>query len=298
MTSRHQSNPGEKHWIAVKKILKYLRRTKEMFLVYGGEEELVVRGYTDASFQSDKDDRRSQSGYVFRLNGGAVSWKSSKQETVVDSTTEAEYIAASNAAKEAVWIKNMLRTAEHDISKGTPVLMVQGTKKKGKGKKKGKKAKGASKYELGALKPKAKVAKDDCCFHFGNSGHWKRNCKVYLEELKKKKGIKELGYIKNEDEACVYKKVSGSAVIFLVLYVDDILLIGNDIPSLQSVKIWLGMCFSMKDLGEATNVLRIKIYRDRSRRVLGLSQSAYVDKVFWHFSMQDSKKGSLPMLHA
>ena len=56
-----------------------------MFLVYGGlEEDLVVNGYTDASFQSDKDDFRSQSGYVFCLNGGAVSWKSSKQSTVAD----------------------------------------------------------------------------------------------------------------------------------------------------------------------------------------------------------------------
>ncbi|PKI78442.1 hypothetical protein CRG98_001154 [Punica granatum] len=79
-----------------------------MFLVYGGEEELVVRGYTDASFQTDKDDSKSQTGYVFSLNGGAVSWKSSKQETVADSTTEAEYIAASNAAKEAVWIKKFV----------------------------------------------------------------------------------------------------------------------------------------------------------------------------------------------
>ncbi|PKI64995.1 hypothetical protein CRG98_014619 [Punica granatum] len=82
----------------------------------------------------------------------------------------------------------MLRIAEQNISKGTPVLIVQGTKKKSKGKKKGKKARGASKCDSGALKPKAKVAKDDCCFHCGNSGHWKRNCKVYLEELKKKKG--------------------------------------------------------------------------------------------------------------
>src|SRR5688572_12416930 len=94
MTSRHQSDPGESHWTAVKNILKYLRRTKDMFLVYGGEEELVVTGYTDASFQTDRDDSKSQSGFVFALNGGAVSWKSSKQETVVDSTTEAEYIVA------------------------------------------------------------------------------------------------------------------------------------------------------------------------------------------------------------
>ena len=108
MTSRYQSNPGEGHWTAVKNILKYLKRTKDQFLVYGGEEKLVVKGYTDASFQTDKDDSISQSGFVFCLNGGAVSWKSSKQETVADSTMEAEYIAACEAAKEAVWIRKFL----------------------------------------------------------------------------------------------------------------------------------------------------------------------------------------------
>ena len=79
-----------------------------MFLVYGGNEELVVTGYTDASFQSDKGDSKSQSGFVFTINGGAISWKSSKQEMVADSTTEAEYIAASEAMKEGVWIRNFL----------------------------------------------------------------------------------------------------------------------------------------------------------------------------------------------
>ena len=59
MTSRYQSNPGECHWTAVKNILKYLRRTKDAFLIYGGEEELVVKGYIDASFQYDKDNFRS-----------------------------------------------------------------------------------------------------------------------------------------------------------------------------------------------------------------------------------------------
>jgi len=86
VASRYQSNLWEAHWVAAKNILKYFRRTKDKFLVYGGEEELVVNGYTDASFQTDKDDFRSQSGFVFCLNGGVVSWKSSKQETVADST--------------------------------------------------------------------------------------------------------------------------------------------------------------------------------------------------------------------
>ena len=109
MTSKFQQNPGESHWIAVKNILKYLRRTKDMFLVYGGvDESLSVKCYTDASFTTDRDDCKSQSGYVFIVNGGAVSWKSSKQSVVAQSTTESEYIAASEAAQEAAWMKKFI----------------------------------------------------------------------------------------------------------------------------------------------------------------------------------------------
>ena len=105
VTSRYQADPGLEHWKAVKCILKYLRRTKDLLLVYGGNS-LKVEGYTDSSFQSDVDDSKSNSGYVYTLNGGAVCWKSSKQDTTADSTTEAEYIAASDAAKEGVWLKS------------------------------------------------------------------------------------------------------------------------------------------------------------------------------------------------
>ena len=77
-------------------------------MIYGGDDELAVKGYSDASFQTDQDDYRSQSGFVFCINGGAVSWKSSKQDTVADSTTEAKYIAASEATKEAVWIRKFI----------------------------------------------------------------------------------------------------------------------------------------------------------------------------------------------
>ena len=108
VSSRYQSDPGMAHWTAVKNILKYLNRTKEMFLVYGGDDELIVRGYTDAGFQTDPDDSKAQSGYVFTLNGGAVSWKSSKQNTVADSTMEAEYVVASEAMEEGYWIKKFV----------------------------------------------------------------------------------------------------------------------------------------------------------------------------------------------
>src|SRR3954462_12403004 len=90
---------------AVKNILKYLRRTKDMVLSYGGDEQLVVNGYTDASWNTDPDDSKSQSGYVFILNGAAVSWRSAKQSVVARSSTESEYMAASEASQEAIWMK-------------------------------------------------------------------------------------------------------------------------------------------------------------------------------------------------
>ncbi|KAL0434236.1 UNVERIFIED_CONTAM: Retrovirus-related Pol polyprotein from transposon TNT 1-94 [Sesamum latifolium] len=108
VTSIYQACVEVAHWGPVKSILKYLKRTKDMFLIYGGGE-LILEGYSDASFQSDDDDVKSQSGFVFKLNGGAVAWKSSKQDTTVNSTTEAEYIAASEAANEAVWMKNYIQ---------------------------------------------------------------------------------------------------------------------------------------------------------------------------------------------
>ena len=79
--------------------------------------------------------------------------------------------------------------------------------------------------------------------------------------------VKEFSFIKNMDEPCMYKKISESAIIFLVLYVDVILIIGNDVPVLQSVKIWLSSKFFMKNFGEASYILSIKIYRDRSKRM-------------------------------
>ncbi|GJU15472.1 retrotransposon protein, putative, ty1-copia subclass [Tanacetum coccineum] len=107
--------------------------------------------------------------------------------------------------------------------------------------------------------------------------------------------IKKFGFIQNRDEPCVYRKASGSDVVFLILYVDDILIMGNNILRLKEVKDYLGKCFSMKDLGEAAYILGIKIYRDRSLRLIGLNQSAYIDKILKKFSMQNSKKGFIPM---
>ncbi|GJW43203.1 putative retrotransposon protein [Tanacetum coccineum] len=95
---------------AVKNILKYLRNTKDMFLVYEGDmkRELMVSCYTDAGYLTDVDDMNSQTGYVFVLNGGVVDWKSTKQSIFATSSTDAEYIAACDASKEVVWIRKFI----------------------------------------------------------------------------------------------------------------------------------------------------------------------------------------------
>ncbi|KAI5341865.1 hypothetical protein L3X38_009740 [Prunus dulcis] len=102
ITSRYQSNSGSEYWSGVKTVLKYLRRTNDMFLVYGGNPELLVEGYTHSNFEFNVNDRKSTSGYVFTLNEGAISWRCCKQSTTADSTTKAEYIAASEVAKEVI----------------------------------------------------------------------------------------------------------------------------------------------------------------------------------------------------
>ncbi|KAL0345893.1 UNVERIFIED_CONTAM: Retrovirus-related Pol polyprotein from transposon RE1 [Sesamum radiatum] len=109
--------------------------------------------------------------------------------------------------------------------------------------------------------------------------------------------IRGYDFIKNDYDPCIYKKISGSSVAYLLLYVDDILLIGNDVKMLGDIKAWLSIQFSMKDMGEASYILGNKIYRDRSRRMLGLTQSSYIEKVLKRFKMEHSKRGLLPMRH-
>ena len=86
-------------------------------------------------------------------------------------------------------------------------------------------------------------------------------------------------------------------VVFMFLYVDDILLIGNDVRLLSLVKIWFSTQFQMKDLEEAQYILWIKVLRDHKNRKLMLSQDAYIDKLLVKYVMQDSKKCLLPFRH-
>ena len=104
--SRFSSNPGTPHWDAVRRIYRYLLGTKDLRLTYGGVEKALV-GYTDADGSMDED-RKAISGYAFLIDGGAVSWSSKKQEIVSLSMTESEYVAATHATKEALWLRSLI----------------------------------------------------------------------------------------------------------------------------------------------------------------------------------------------
>lgn len=108
VVSKFLSNPGRDHWEAVKWILRYLRGSTKMCLCFG-ESEPILKGYADADMAGDLDSRKSTSGFLFTFAGGAVSWQSKLQKCVALSTTEAEYIAMTEAGKEMLWLTRFLQ---------------------------------------------------------------------------------------------------------------------------------------------------------------------------------------------
>ncbi|XP_038904386.1 secreted RxLR effector protein 161-like [Benincasa hispida] len=108
VVSRFMGQPGKEHWQAVKRIFRYLRGTSDVGLVYGTCTECLVTGYSDSGYAEDVDSRRSMTGYVFTLGGFIVSWKATLQPTVTFSTTEEEYMALIEAAKEGIWLRGLV----------------------------------------------------------------------------------------------------------------------------------------------------------------------------------------------
>lgn len=107
--SQFASNPSLEHWQALVHVARYLNTTASLRLTYGsGAGDIVLTGYCDADWGSSTDDRRSVTGYCFMINDVVISWNSRKQPTVALSSTEAEYMAASSAAREAIWLRQAL----------------------------------------------------------------------------------------------------------------------------------------------------------------------------------------------
>jgi hypothetical protein len=110
--------------------------------------------------------------------------------------------------------------------------------------------------------------------------------------------IKRFGFEPNIEDNCVYAKLKNGKYVFLILYVDDILLASNGVSLLRETKKFLSSNFDMKDLGEASYVLGIEIHRDRKNGVLGLSQKAYLEKILKKYNMHTSKATPAPIVRA
>jgi len=103
------------------------------------------------------------------------------------------------------------------------------------------------------------------------------------------------GFTMMEEDHCVYSKCSNNSFIILSLYVDDILIAGNSKEMIDTTKKWLTSNFEMKDMGEASYVLGVKIIRDRAKRLLGLTQETYIKKMLERYHMQDSRPMDTPV---
>ena len=123
--SRYMARPTMQHWQTAKGLLRYLAGTAEYGITFGGGSSSAapsgLHGYCDADYAGDTDTRRSTTGYVYILNGGAICWSSKRQQTVAASTTEAEYMAAAAAVKEGLWLRKLLN--DLDLKIGTVTIM-------------------------------------------------------------------------------------------------------------------------------------------------------------------------------
>ena len=121
--AQYTSAPSTKHWTAIKRVFRYLKGTRQHKLTYGGSLELLhddINIYCDANWASDSD-RKSISGYVIIIAGGAIAWSSKKQNTVAPSTPKAKYIAATHVAKQVLWHCSLLTELEFPLS--TPSII-------------------------------------------------------------------------------------------------------------------------------------------------------------------------------
>ena len=120
MVSKFSSNPGMAHWDAVKQIYHYLLGSKDLWLTYGGDKKVLV-GYANAD-GSMAEDRRAVSGYAFIVDGGAVSWSIKCQEIISLSTTESEYITATHAVKEVLWLRSLITQVFGPLTQATTLF--------------------------------------------------------------------------------------------------------------------------------------------------------------------------------
>jgi hypothetical protein len=117
--ARFQTDPGQEHLIAIKRVLRYLKGTRDYCMYFSAKQELQLRGYSDSDYAGDTSTRRSTGGFVFLIGDTPISWRSKLQPSVALSSTESEYVALSNAAQEANYLRALLYEFGIDIDKPT-----------------------------------------------------------------------------------------------------------------------------------------------------------------------------------
>lgn len=120
--SQFSADPLVEHWAAVKRVLRYIAGTMDLGIVYGKNSSNKAVGFSDSDWGGCQVSRKSTSGYVFFIAGGPVSWRSKKQTITALSSCEAEYIASSDAAKEAIWLKRLTQDITSEKSQ-LPVML-------------------------------------------------------------------------------------------------------------------------------------------------------------------------------
>ena len=118
--ARYVSSPSSNHVAVAKRVLKYLHGTKSVGILLGDSSPSFLEGYCDANYGGCEETRRSTTGYVFTMHGSLISWQTKLQKTVAVSTTEAEYMAAASAAKEALYLRKVL----NDVGFGAQCITI------------------------------------------------------------------------------------------------------------------------------------------------------------------------------
>ncbi|KAK9689294.1 hypothetical protein RND81_09G049900 [Saponaria officinalis] len=121
LVSRYLHKPTKQHFGAARRILRYMARTVEFGIWYSKKSSLKLIGYSDSDWAGSLDDRKSTSGNIFSLGSGAITWSSKKQETVALSSSEAEYAAASSAARQALWLRKLLADLGYEQTEATEI---------------------------------------------------------------------------------------------------------------------------------------------------------------------------------
>nr|GEU53519.1 putative ribonuclease H-like domain-containing protein [Tanacetum cinerariifolium] len=287
LTSRYQQNPGESYWTAMKNILKYLRNTKDMFLVYGGDSttEVSVTCYTNASWEIDRDNLRSQTGYVFVINKGAVDWKCSKQGTAAISSIHMDMYCENTGAITIVDEPEDIRTGR---------IIGRGTERDGL-------------YYVDEVVQSDATIGNEIQNHSTTSAeapnisatpeHPVPN--MISEDPRAWFGrftlaIKRYGFKQSNSEHTRFLKNKKNHVTCLIIYVDDMVITGNDEEEIKRLKEGLFIEFKMKDLGNLKYFLGIEVLR--SPKGIFIFQKKYILDLLAEIGMINCKPADTPMM--